>query len=409
MRSRRAAIAPAVAALCLVGLSARPATAGFTETLQRGMFLIDGSFVMATLDSRWDDGGAEASLIEPIERYEPGGGWQGTITAKPEAEYMLWVTRVQYGILDSLSLGIGIPVVIRTTVDPKLGWKPGDYQSNLGRPYTETDFWEWAASMGQGKPGSWSGNEGALGDIVLGLRWRWSDLIPAMGEAGVHAAFSAFWGIPTGAKPDPEEVVTAGTTLWDLHFQGDLAFHLSFDKTFERELDGRLTLGLDLFYEVFIPRHNTTPTGAKHPLLLSNAPYVGETYRLDPGDFSGFSFQIDVAAWRGPSWGNWLSGYDDLRAARLPPLLSLSVRYSFVHLQQSDWSSEYPLWDWKQEEVWRPGYKNLIDFSATFSFFRLGAPLQIYAAYRATSLIPGRNTRAADAVSVGFRIPLKFW
>ncbi|NOZ00794.1 MAG: hypothetical protein GXP54_02765 [Deltaproteobacteria bacterium] len=347
--------------------------------------------------------------MDPIERYEPGGGKQGTITAHPDAEYDIFVARLQYGILDNLSVGIGFPVVLRTFVDPVLGWIPGDYQPQIGRPYSEQDFWEWAADMGQGRPGTWTGNRGRLSDIVLGARLRWSDWFDAFDKAGVGASLSIYGAIPTGKPADPEEVAAVGTTMWDLSFQGQLSIHLSFDKTFKRELDDRLTLGLDVFYDVFFEQERTSPRGVKNPLLLNYAPYIGDTYTIDPGDFTGFSVRADVVPYRGPAWDTWITKGDVVMANRLPPIIALSVVYTFTHLQQSYWYSDYEPWDWDREKLWKPGYKNILVFGATFSFFRLGAPLQLYVTYRTSTLIPGKNTRAADAISVGLRLPLKFW
>jgi len=398
--------------LALIVLAMIPATAtgaGFTETLGAGTFLLDHTFVRAWLDSRWDNDGNSTSLVEPIERYEPGGGKQGSLYANAQAEFTLLIHRLQYGILDNLSIGIGIPVVLRTRVDPRLGWTEGDYQPQVGRPYSEQDFWDWAESMGQDRPGVWTGNDLVLSDIVMGWRMRWSDWIPVFEKSGVGAALSFFWSFPTGRHADPEEIAAVGTTLWDLHAQGDLSFHLSFDKTFEKELDDRLTLGMDIFYDVFFEHERTSPKGEKHPLLLNYAPYIGDTYKVDPGDFTGLSIRADIVPYKGPARGTWLTKGDPEKAEEFPPIISLSVLYSFVYLQQSDWTSDYEPWDWDREKLWRPGYKNLLEFAAVFSFFRLGAPLQLYVNYRTATLIPGKNTRAADVVSAGMRIPFKFW
>ena len=107
--------------------------------------------------------------------------------------------------------------------------------------------------------------------------------------------------------------------MWDLNFQGDLAFHLSFDKSFEEELDGRLQIGLDLFYETFFDRELTSATGEKNPLMRNFAPYIGENYTVNPGDFSGFGVMIDTVPYKGPAWATWLVGHDPEKAKALPP------------------------------------------------------------------------------------------
>lgn len=397
----------AVAAWAL--LLPTPALAGFAETLPKGSFLLDLNYNYSWLNSAWDNGGNKGPLIAAIERYEPGGGKQGTLIPDADVVYQITVFQLQYGIFDWLSLGIGIPLVVRTGITPHLKWVPGDYQPQLGRAYSEADFWQWAESMGQPRPGKWVGNEGALGDIVLGVRLRWSDWIGAFKEAQVAGALTVTGALPTGRQADREEVVAAGTTMWDLQTQGDLGVHLGFDRTFQKELDDRLTLGVDLFYEWFATHRYQTPTGERNPLLMNFQSYVGTSYTIDPGDYLGASVQADVVPWKGPVRASWISKGDANRAAAFPPLLTLSLRYTFTYLGQTRYHSMSDLWDYTQEDRWRPGYKNAIAATAMFSFLRLGAPLQIYVTYRSLSLIPGRNARASDVITAGVRIPAKFW
>ena len=382
---------------------------GFTQTAPKNTFIIDQGYTLSWVDQTWDHRGRPAALADDIERFEPGGGKQGVLLVKPFARYQLAVTKIQYGILDNLTLALGIPVVIDTVVDPGLSWEPGDSMHQLGRPYSEEDFWAWAGSMGQTKPTRWSGNRGTLSDLVVGVRFRWTDYVPAFLDAAMDSSLTVTYAIPTGEPADPEEIVSLGTTMWDLHTQGDITVHLGLDKHFPDLLDGRLTLGLDLFYEHFFERSRQSSMGTVHPLLLNHQPYVGSSYRVKPGDFAGFSFEISGAPYMGPAKATWLNGYDLLKARNLPPILSVALLYSFVGMQQTDWRSDHALWDWERERLWRPGYKNILEGRVTLSFLRLGAPLQIYASYRTLSLIPGKNCRAPDILSAGIQIPLKFW
>ena len=121
---------------------------------------------------------------------------KGKSFPNPRATYMVLINRLQYGILDDLSFGIGIPVVIATDVDPNIKWETGDYQRQIGRSYSEDDFWAWAESMGQPRIDSWSGNKGELSDIVLGLRFRWTHRIPVFKEIGLQSALSVLGVIP---------------------------------------------------------------------------------------------------------------------------------------------------------------------------------------------------------------------
>ncbi len=392
-----------------LGLGSAPeAQAGLTETPPANTFLVDETFFVADLRHAYDNEGRLRPLLDPIRRYEPGGGLQGVIIPEAHVRFLVLVNQLHFGVFDWLSVGIAIPVVVRTTVDPGLGWEPGDYQAQLGRPYSEDDFWAWAASMGQPRPGRWVGNQGVLGDIVLGARWRFSDHLEWLQRHRLRLALTVMGSLPTGRKPDPEEVVAAGTTSWDLHAQGELAFHLSVERTFP-EADDRLTVGLDAFYEFLFRHRYPSPVGTKHPLLLNLRPYVGETYTLDPGDFSGISVQVEGVPWKGPARASWLTGGDEARTLALPPLVTLAIRYTHVHLGQSDWESLSPLWDWEREKSWRPGYKNILAFQGTVSLLRVGVPLDVYGGYRNQTWIGGKNCRASDVWFTGVRVPLKFW
>jgi hypothetical protein len=392
--------------LVLAALGHRAALAGgFTETLPRNTFLFDIGYSHSLLKNAYDNDGNKTQLIDPLYRYEPGGGLQGIVLPDASVTFDLMILQLRYGLLDNLTVAIGIPVVLRTRVEPRLGWVSGDYQWPMGRSYSEQDFWDWAASMGQPKPGTWSGNQGALSDIVLGFRYRFSDHFATLTRHGIGMALTAYGALPTGSPKDPEEIVAVGTTSWELHFQGEIGVHLAVDKSF---FAGRLTVGLELFYEALLKHRYQTPRGTRHPLVLNLAPYVGETYTLDPGDFFGFSVQIDLVALQGPARESWITKGDAARAASLPAVLTFSLRYTHTHLGQSDWDSSSALWDWTQEKLWRPGYKNILAATLVGSFLRLGVPLQVYATYQTMSLLPGKNSRATDVLSVGLRAPWTF-
>jgi len=378
-----------------------------SETLPKYTFLFDAAYVHSFLNHAYGNDGENTQLIDKLYRYEPGGGLQGIIIPDARVTYQLLVLKLQYGLTDDLSLGLGVPVVLATTVEPRLSWVPGDYMWWLGRSYTEQDFWDWAASMGQPRPGTFRGNRGALSDIVLGARWRFSDRIPALAGTDLRLAFATYGVLPTGRKKDPEEIVATGTTTWDLHFQGELGFHLGADWTVPGT-DRRLTLGLDAFYEILFRHRYITPQGTINPLILNLAPYVGDSYTLDPGDFLGAALSLEAVLARGPVGENWLTARTE-NPESLPPLLTLTVGYAFTWLFQSDWQSQSALWDWSQEKLWRPGYKNRLTAELVLSLLRLGWPLQVVVGYSNLSWIPGRNCRATDTLTVGVRAPAKFF
>lgn len=379
-----------------------------TATMPKHTFMLDVAHANSWVRNAYDNHGNKGPLIEPMYRYEPGGGLQGIIIPNARVNFQLIVPQLRYGITDYLTAAFGVPVSLRTKVEPDLGWVPGDYYWPLGRSYTEEDFWQWAQSMGQGKPGVWEGNKGVLSDIVLGLRYRISHLLPAFERAGWGLAVTAYWALPTGTKKDNEELASAGTTSWELHFQGELGFHVTIDKTF-RSLADRFTVGLDVFYEVFFEHSYKAGTGAKHPLIQNQAPYVGETYTIDPGDFMGFGVYLEFIPWIGPTTDNWLTRRAADGGASYPPLLTVGLGYIFTYHGQSDWTSNSALWDWTQEKAWRPGYKNRLILDVQLSFMRLGAPFMAYVSLKNLSWIPGRNNRPADVIMTGLRIPFKIW
>jgi hypothetical protein len=398
----------------LVGilLFAACAHAGFTETVPKGTFIIDSSFLIADVTGAWDNEGNLGPIIQPDQRYEPTTGeLLGTLAPQVEASQQIWANVIQYGIVDSLTAVVGIPLFIKSTVNPNFQWTPGDIIAQYGRRFeTIDDFWAYASGYGQPEVTDWEGNYAVLSDIVLGGRYRFTDWFSWCIEHGLAGALTVYGAVPTGREPDPEEVVSVGTATWNLHFQGDIGFHLGADKKFG-SLDDRLTLGVDGFYEMFLKHEYDTPTGTIHRILLIDQDKeAGTTYTIDPGDFYGISFQADFVPWKGPAVATWLSSRDVEKAEKFPPLLTLTFRYTYTRFGQTDWESNSALWDWDdKEEVWGPGYKNILTGLVTVSLLRVGVPLQLYGGYRNQTWIPGKNFRAANVITSGFRLPLKFW
>ena len=258
--------------------------------------------------------------------------------------------------------------------------------------------------MGEPKPGRW--REGAaLADLVLGARWRFSDGMDWANAMGVRVAVTGFASLPTGRPPDPEQVAAAGTTAWDLQAQGEAGLHLGADQHLVDHFDDRVTVGLDAFYETFLPHRYQSGTGAIFPLLTNVRPYVGKTYRIDPGDYLGAQVQLEVIAFRGPRLDTWLSR--SAENAELPPLLTVSARYNFTHTTQGDWTSNSPAWDWLHEQDWQPGYKSYVAFDTVLSLLRLGVPIELVGSFRDLTWLGGRSTRAPQAVTVGIRVPAR--
>jgi hypothetical protein len=108
--------------------SIRAGATGFTETVPEGVVVADVRFSQSWLFGRYDDEGEMSPLIDEIERYEPGGGLQGVLTPNAQVNYSVLLTQLQLGLTDQLTLGVGVPIILNTTVDPDFEWTEGDYQ-----------------------------------------------------------------------------------------------------------------------------------------------------------------------------------------------------------------------------------------------------------------------------------------
>ncbi|MDP3502545.1 MAG: hypothetical protein Q8S33_19565 [Myxococcales bacterium] len=382
-----------------------------TQVLPQGAISVDVGYLRTALDKQWSGDRRALSLIDDIPRYEPGGGLQGILRAKPVAEFDFLLVSALYGITDSLSVGVNVPILMRSTIATNLSWEPGDYQPQLGRAYSLEDFWSWADSMGQPRvTGRDVNTQFRVADIVLGAKY----LLPRsawMKENHFRWSAQLNVALPTGSNADPEEAVSVGTNLWELHAAGDVEAHVSADKHFFVDDHGiyRLNVGADVFYAFFRPRLYTAGKGLKNPLLNNNAFFVGDTYWIDPGDWVAGTVSVDVVPFIGPTFASIVSGGSLEKAHALPPMLTLSASYTYIATMQSDWQSNSPLWDWDREKLWKAGEKNIFKFTGTISFFRLGVPVQLYASYRTQDIIPGRYTRPANVFTGGVRAVVKFW
>ena len=222
-----------LALLSLVFIAAwapSPARADFTVTLPAGAFALDSMYMRSDVRIQYGDDRTALPLLKGIDRYEPGGGYQGTINANPVVLAEFFTNQLSYGITDNLTIAVALPLLLQMRIDTHLSWREGEYQSSLGRPYSEQDFWDWALSMGQPKPpDTWIGNVNTPADMVVALRYR----LPQVGwmkAHNVHWAVQLQGAVPTGVKPDPERLVTIGTEAWDIHGYADIQTHISLEK-----------------------------------------------------------------------------------------------------------------------------------------------------------------------------------
>ena len=116
----------------MLAIAPNDADAGFAEALPKNTFLLDIQYNFSWLEGAWDNNASMGPLIPVIERYEPGGGKQGTLIPDASVRYHVMVFQLQYGIVDWLSLGFGVPVVIETSINPRQVVS-GDFNLRLTR------------------------------------------------------------------------------------------------------------------------------------------------------------------------------------------------------------------------------------------------------------------------------------
>ncbi len=381
-----------------------------TQVLPQSTFTFDFAYLSTSLDKQWSGDGKALPLVEESRRYEPGAGLQGILRPRPQAQLDVLLIQALYGITDRLTAAVYVPIVMNSRVNTNISWEEGDYQSQLGRKYSEDDFWGWASSLGQPRvPAQWQAGV-RLADIILGGRY----LLPETEwMTANHFRWSATLqvALPTGANFDPEAAVSVGTNLWELHAAGDVEAHVSADKHFLVDEYGvyRLNIGADLFYSFFRPREYTAGRGTVNPLLNNNAFFVGDKYIVDGGDWLAGTISVDAVPFLGPTRASIVSGGKLEKANALPGMLTLTVSYTRVQTFQSDWQSQSPLWDYDREKFWQPGAKNIVRATATVSLLRVGVPIQVYARYQSGDLIPGAYTRPANVFTAGVRLVAKFW
>lgn len=377
------------------------ALGGTTDVLPRGAFLFNFGYSSSEVRGRFNGSGELKGIVDPVTMMEPTGTAMGTLVPSARVDLVAAVYQLFYGVTDDWTLGMIVPVVQQTQTHLDLKWIPGAYDPALGRPYSASDFWAFAQSMGQPKPGDETGNQGVLGDAILGTKVRLHEtddyVVGALG----------FVDLQTGRPPDPENLTGVGATGYDFGTNGDLGLHLTWDWKLPEPLRGRLTPGGDVFYEYFWTHVRKTPTGVIDPLLLTEAPYVGPSYRFKPGDYWGGSVGTDVTILKGPSALTWITRADPSLQEKLPALLVVNATYQHVRLEPTIYRSQSPQWDWERDSFEPGGYRNTVSLTGTLSLFKLGAPVNLYANYMNQEWIPGRNFRPVVAWMGGVQLLAK--
>ena len=394
MRARRILL---TVALLLAGLPG-PSLAGIADTPPQGIVVLESTFVRSEVDRRYGDGGRELDLADPVERFAPTGEFQGNLLIPGTHRVQAVVTRMAIGVTDEIALGVVVPYFVEQKTRLNLGWEPGDFIPEFDRVMTQDDFWDWAGGLGQPRPENWRGTS-RLGDVILAA------LVNVVREPGIQVTALMFGNTFTGGEAPPEQLGSNGTSGFHLITNGDLGLHLLSDWSLPDHpwLD-RFTFSLDLYYEFFLPRTRPTPRGLVHPLILLEAPFVGDSYEVDRGDIFGAAPSLSVDLVRGPRGTTWLTEKNPALQDAFPAVLSFRVRYNPFRTFDTRYTSESPVWDSEQEEDNRALYKNSITLGLNPSLLRVGVPVDLTAAYLSQTWLPGRAFRPTDAWQIGARL-----
>lgn len=382
-----------------VALAAGPAFAGLADTLPQGLMIIETSYINRVTESRFGNGGEEGDLVEPIDRYDVTGEFQGQITVPGKFSADIWLTKVAVGITDRLTVAAVFPVFLERRVELNLGWVQGDpLPTNDFEPFDREDFWEWAESLGQSEPGDFIDDTFEKGDIILAAFynfWRSEDLrMTAFG----------FWNTGSGSSAAAEEVGSVGTSFFELDAIGDLGIHILADYVPPYPVLDRLTFSLEGFYETFFEHEKHAGTGRKHPLLLNDAPFTGPKIRIDPGDFYGWAAQLGIKLWEGPTSPTWLTRANPALQESLPPVLTVDAKLTNLFSFDDDYQTRSPQYDRDLEFENQAQIKWNWAFTLRASLLRFGIPLDVYGQYFDQSLFPGRNFRPATGYEIGVRL-----
>ncbi|MCA9771268.1 MAG: hypothetical protein KC466_02600 [Myxococcales bacterium] len=386
--------------IALVCLGTVPrAFAGLADTLPQGLMIVETSYVNRVTESRFSNSGKVSDLVDPIDRFDVTGEFQGQITVPGKFSADIWLTKVAVGITDRLTLAAVFPVFLERKVELNLGWVEGDpLASNNFEPFSRDDFWEWAESLGQPEPPDFKDDTFEKGDVILAAFynfWRSDDLkLTAFG----------FWNTRSGSSAAPEVVGSVGTSFFELDAIGDIGIHILSDYVPPYPVLDRFTFSLEGFYEHFFEHKKHAGTGRLNPLLLNDAPFTGPWIRIDPGDFYGWAAQIGFRIWQGPSSPTWLTRQNPALQESLPPVLTVDAKLTNLYSFDDNYKTHSPQFDLDQENENQAQVKWNWAFTLRASLLRFGIPLDVFGQYFDQSLIPGRNFRPATGYEVGLRL-----
>ena len=370
-----------IAGTLLAVLAAAPAAfAGFADTPGKSTFVLDVNYQYAYTNHNFDDQGKLVNLNDDIVMYDPAGTALGTISVPAFHYDKVLLTQAFYGFTEKFAAGVVVPYFLDSKTELNLNWTAGAYAGDLGRPYTESDFWQFAGSMGQAKPGDFQAKS-RLGDVVLGgvyglkktPRWQTSLL--------------GFVSTRTGTLADPEILGASGTTGFELQTNGDAGLHVLGDYFF----NPRISAGGELFYEAFFPRRLKSAFGKVNPLLSYEGRYNGGGYLVVPSDWVGGSAGVQFVLLRGTQEPSWITRGNPAMQKTLPPLLTVRPALKYTRFFGNRYRSDSPYFDLTQDRRHPGGFRWNFDFVAALNFLRYGVPLGPYYQYHTQEWIAGRN------------------
>jgi hypothetical protein len=374
-RFHRAAVTAAI-----LTLTASPAWAGFADVPGKGVFVGDVSLQNPVVRSRYNDRGDRNNLVDDMVMYDPSGNALGTISVPARHSKEVLLHQFAYGITDKLAVAVIVPYFLSQRTELNFGWAPGAYAAELGRSYSESDFWQFAESMGQQKPQDHE-DRGILGDIIL------AGLYNVVKGARHQISILAIASTHTGSQADPNILGATGTTGFDLQSNGDLGAHLLGDY----RLHDRLSVGGEVYYHHFFPRSMPAAMGEMHPLMAFEGLYAGESYTLDPGEWIGTTAGLELTIFRGTDSPSWITRKNPEMQKTLPKLFNVNPGIRYLSFFGNRYESESPFFDHDRAGRQPGGYRVTVLTKATMNFIRYGVPLAVYYQYMNQELISGTN------------------
>lgn len=389
----RRLVAAFIATVSCTWLAPHDARAGFADTPGKGTFVLDVSYQEPWVRQNFDGRGRTTNLNEDIVMYDPAGTPLGVISVPARHYDKVLLTQAFYGFTDAFAAGVVIPYFLESKTKLNLQWTPGAYASDLGRPYSEEDFWRFAGSMGQGKPGDFRAGK-RLGDIVLG------GLYQIQKGKRYQTAVMGFVNTRTGEPANPEILGSSGTTGFELQSNGDAGMHAMGDY----RLNPRISVGGELFYEWFGPRRLASARGTVNPLLSYEGRYNGGGYLVVPGDWLGGMAGASFTLLRGTDATSWITKNNPKLQKSLPPLLTAEPRLKYTRFFGNRYRSGSPYFDYVNNEANPNGFRVNVEFKASLNALRYGAPVALNYSYVNQELIAGRNFFPITSHVVGLQL-----